>query len=225
MKKTLKTALITCTLVMAMTVACFANPVNDLKDKLIGIGVPSRYVGNVIEYLQVNKITDGQINAVMNKVDQAMRIIGTETDLSKLPVSSKTQLQKLAVEAGNIVGVKVTFGKDSNGVTTLTVLTKSGGVLMSLTTLDVIDIITNFDPEELKEVIQAAGDFSQEATKPGGGDENGNGNDNGNGGSGDFKPGEGGLTDTATGYGNLIVGGTSMMAAGGGMFLCTRKKF
>lgn len=218
MKKTLKTALITSALVMSMTVAAFANPVDDLRDKLIGIGVPSQYIGNVTEYLQVNKVTQGQVDKIMKKIDQAMAIIGTETNLDRLPASAKNKLQQIAVEAGNIVGLKVSFGKDSTGATSVTVLTPAGGTLIALTTLDVIELVTNFDPEELKEVIQEMGDFSQEATKPG---NNGNGNGNG----GNFKPGEGGLTNTATGYGNIILGGTSMMAAGGGMFLFTRKKF
>ena len=229
MKIVLSTALLTLT--MSTTALAYKNPVNDLKQALIEMGIPNNYIGNVVDYLQKIKITDSQADQIMSKVKEAKALIGNTSDLSSLSGEVKSKLQSLAIQAGNIVGLNVKFGKDANGVTTMVVTTPSGGTLLQLTTLEIIDLATDFDIDVIIEAIEEAVEFSNDPNKY---DLDGDGKpDNPNynqdedkkPGNPIFKPeGGGNLNNTATPYGNMMFAGTTMMCMAGGMHVISRKR-
>ena len=216
MKIVLSTALLTLT--MSTTALAYKNPVNDLKQALIEMGIPNNYIGNVVDYLQKIKITDSQADQIMSKVKEAKALIGNTSDLSSLSGEVKSKLQSLAIQAGNIVGLNVKFGKDANGVTTMVVTTPSGGTLLQLTTLEIIDLATDFDIDVIIEAIEEAVEFSNDPNKY---DLDGDGKpDNPN-----YKPeGGGSLNNTATPYGNMMFAGTTMIGMAGGIHVISRKR-
>ncbi len=213
------------TLSMSTTALAYESPVDDLKNVLIEIGIPSNYIGNIVEHLQKIKINKNQADKLMDIVKEAQGIIGNTTNLAELPSSLKAKLQTLAVQAGKIVRLNVKFGKDVNGVTTMVVTTYSGGTLLQLTTLEVIDLVTNFDVDIIAEAIEEAVEFSNDPNKN---DLDGDGKpDKGKPGTGEdgFVPEGGGeLNDTATPYANLMLAGTSMMGMAGGLHYIGRRK-
>lgn len=216
MKIVLSTALLTLT--MSTTALAYKSPVNDLKQALIEMGIPNNYIGNIVDYLQKIKVTDKQADQIMSKVKEAKALIGNTSDLSSLSGDVKSKLQSLAIQAGNIVGLNVKFGKDANGVTTMVVTTPSGGTLLQLTTLEIIDLATDFDIDVIIEAIEEAVEFSNDPNKY---DLDGDGKpDNPN-----YKPEGGGiLNNTATPYGNMMFAGTTMMGMAGGIHVISRKR-
>lgn len=229
MKIVLSTALLTLT--MSTTALAYKSPVNDLKQALIEMGIPNNYIGNIVDYLQKIKVTDKQADQIMSKLKEAKALIGNTRDLSSLSGDVKSKLQSLAIQAGNIVGLNVKFGKDANGVTTMDVITPSGGTLLQLTTLEIIDLATDFDIDVIIEAIEEAVEFSNDPNKY---DLDGDGKpDNPNynqdedkkPGNPIFKPeGGGNLNNTATPYGNMMFAGTTMMCMAGGIHVISRKR-
>ena len=202
MKIVLSTALLTLT--MSTTALAYKSPVNDLKQALIEMGIPNNYIGNIVDYLQKIKVTDKQADQIMSKVKEAKSLIGNTRDLSSLSGDVKSKLQSLAIQAGNIVGLNVKFGKDANGVTTMVVTTPSGGTLLQLTTLEIIDLATDFDIDVIIEAIEEAVEFSNNPN---------------------YKSEGGGiLNNTATPYGNMMFAGTTMMGMAGGIHVISRKR-
>lgn len=218
MNKKIKTLLAASVLTVAMGTTALADntAVTELKQAMIEVGIPSNYIGNVVEYLQTIKITESQKNQAMGYIQEAKNLIGDTKDISKLPASVKSKLQSLAVQAGNVLGMNVKFGKDSNGVTTVVVTTSSGGTLVQLNTKDVISLVTNFDINKVINVLEEAVEFSNDPNK----------NDL----DGDGKPdsyipeGGGTLNSTATPYGNLMIAGTTMMTMAGGIHVLSKKR-
>lgn len=200
------------TLTMGTTALADNNAVADLKQSLISAGVPSNYVGNIVDYLQKVNITQAQANQVKAKINEVKSLIGNQKDLTKLDSATKAKIQSLATEAGNIVGLNVKFGKNSNGATTVVVTTPSGGTLLQLSTTEAIGLVTNFNIDVITNAIDEAVEFSNDSNK----NETGKPN---------YTPeGGGSLNNTATPYGNIMVAGTTMMSMAGGLHVLSKKR-
>lgn len=236
-KIVLSTALLTLT--MSTTALAYKSPVDDLKQALIEMGIPNSYIGNVVDYLQKIKVTDNQMNQIMGKLEEAKELIGDTKSLDLLDSSVKSQLQNLAVQAGNVVGLNVKFGKDSNGATSMVVTTPSGGSLIQLTTVEIIDLVTDFDMDIIVEAIEEAVEFSNDPNKfdldgdgqvdnpsynPDSDDDKENENEEETDSPSYIPEGGGSLNQTATGYGNIMFAGTTMMGMAGGLHVVSRKR-
>ena len=75
------------TLTMGTTALADNNAVADLKQSLISAGVPSNYVGNIVDYLQKVNITQAQANQIKAKINEVKSLIGNQKDLTKLDAS------------------------------------------------------------------------------------------------------------------------------------------
>ena len=217
-KMVLSAAALSLTLVATAVPASHADTVSELKQALISAGVPSSYVGNVVDYLQKVNITQAQANQIKGKINEAKSLIGGATDITKLDASVKTKVQSLVKQAASTIGLNANFGKDSNGKVTIVLTTPSGGTLAVLSSDTAGDIATNFDINTIIDAVDQAVDFSNDPNKN---DLDGDGKpDNPN-----FKPeGGGGLNNTATPYGNLMLAGTTMMGMAGGLHVISKKR-
>lgn len=199
------------TLTMGTTALADNNAVADLKQSLISAGVPSNYVGNIVDYLQTINITQAQANQIKAKINEVKSLIGDQTDLSKLDAATKSKIQSLATQAGKIVGLNVKFGKNSNGATTVVVTTPSGGTLLQLSTTEAIGLVTNFNIDVITNAIEEAVEFSNDSNK--------------NDGETEYTPvGGGSLNNTATPYGNIMVAGATMMSMAGGVHVLSKRR-
>lgn len=206
------------TLSMSTTVLAYESPVNDVKNALIQMGVPSNYIGNIVDHLQRIKVSDKEVDLMMGKINEAKSIIGNTKDLSSLSTANKVKLQSIAVEAAKVVDINVKFGTDSKGVTTVVGTTANGGTVLQLNTLEVINLATNFDMNVVVDAVQEAADFSNDKNKI---DLDGDGKPD----KPEFKPEGGGkLNKTATPFGNMMFAGTSMIGMAGGVHFLARKK-
>lgn len=207
MKKLFKTMVISTLLVLSLATTAFANPVNDIRNELISMGIPTNYVANVVEYLQKTTISDAQYKKAMTYIDSAKSIVGGTKDISKLPASDKAKLQELAVSCGNVLGVSVNFGKNPQGVTVVSVIDPNGGTLLQLSTLEVIDVVTDFNPEVLVDILEEIVEFSNNPEK------------------GDFNAVSGELNKTGLPYGNMMVMGTVLIVFAAGIFVVSKRQF
>ena len=207
MKKIFKSMVISMLLVFTLVTSAFASPINDIRNELISMGVPTNYVANIVEYLQKTNITDAQYNKVMKYMEDAKEIIGDVKDLRSLSSADKSRLQNLAVKAGNVLGVNVQFGKNSQGITTLVVTDSNGGVLLQLTTKEVNALVNNFDATVIVEVFESMAEFSNDPDK------------------GKYDPVSGELNQTAVGYANIMAMGAGLVACAGGVFVYSRRQF
>lgn len=207
MKKILKTLVVSLAMVLTMTVSVFANPANDLKNELLSLGIPSSYVGNIIEYLQKTTISEADYNKAMGYVNEAKAIIGNTKDLGKLSQKDKNILQSLASKAGNALGLKVNFGKNAQGQTTVVVTDSNGATILKMSTADVLELVTNFDISVVVEILESVVEFSNNPDK------------------GEFTPVGGELTGTATTYPTLMLLGALMVVCAGFVALKAKKQF
>lgn len=207
MKKILKTLVVSLAMVLTMTVSVFANPANDLKNELLSLGIPSSYVGNIIEYLQKTTISEADYNKAMGYVNEAKAIIGNTKDLGKLSQKDKNTLQSLASKAGNALGLKVNFGKNAQGKTTVVVTDSNGATILKMSTTDVLELVTNFDISVVVEILESVVEFSNNPDK------------------GEFTPVGGELTGTATTYPALMLLGALMVVGAGFVALKAKKQF
>lgn len=207
MKKIFKSMILSMVLVLTLATNTFANPVNDIRNDLLSLGVPKNYVANIVEYLQKTTITDAQYEKAMTYVNKAKSIIGNESDLSKLSTSQKNELQSLAVSAGKVLGLNVQFSKNSQGVTVVVVTDSKGGTLLQLSTTQVLDLVTNFEMEVIIDVLESIVEFSNNPDK------------------GKYNPTGGELNQTATGYGNMMLLGAALVALAGGVFTYSKRQF
>ena len=207
MKKIFKSMILSTVLVLTLATSAFANPVDDIRSELLSMGVPTNYVATIVEYLQKTTITDKQYEKAMTYINKAKSIIGNEQDLSQLSQSQKSELHNLAMSAGKVLGVNVQFSKNSQGVTVLIITDLKGSTLLELSTLQVIDLVTNFEMEEIIELLESVVEFSNNPDK------------------GKYSPTDGELNQTATGYGNMMLLGAVLVALGGGVFTYSKRQF
>ena len=207
MKKMFRSMMLSMVLVLTLATSAFANPVNDIRNELLSIGVPKNYVANIVEYLQKTTITDVQYEKAMSYVNKAKAIIGNESDLRQLSTSQKNELQSLAISAGKVLGLNVQFSKNSQGKTVVSVTDSKGGTLLQLSTVQVMDLVTNFEMEVIIDVLESVVEFSNNPEK------------------GEYSPTGGELNQTATGYGNMMLLGTALVALAGGVFTYSKRQF
>ena len=207
MKKMFRSMMLSMVLVLTLATSAFANPVNDIRNELLSIGVPKNYVANIVEYLQKTTITDAQYEKAMSYVNKAKAIIGNESDLRQLSTSQKNELQSLAISAGKVLGLNVQFSKNSQGKTVVSVTDSKGGTLLQLSTVQVMDLVTNFEMEVIIDVLESIVEFSNNPEK------------------GEYSPTGGELNQTATGYGNMMLLGAALVALAGGVFTYSKRQF
>ena len=207
MKKLFKTMIMSMLVALTLVTCAFADSASDIRNQLISIGVPSNYVANVVEYLQKTTITDNQYKEVMGNIEKAKSIIGNVKDLRTLSDKDKNKLQQLAINSGKVLGLNVEFSKNSQGITVLVVTDSKGGILVELSTNEVIGLVTNFNSEKVIKTFENMVEFSNNPEK------------------GTYSPVEGELNKTATPYGNIMVLGAVLMACAGGVFVFSRRKF
>ena len=207
MKKMFRSMILSMVLVLTLATSAFANPVNDIRNELLSIGVPTNYVANIVEYLQKTTITDAQYEKAMTYVNQAKAIIGNVSNLGQLSASQKNELQSLAVSAGKVLGLNVQFSKNSQGVTVVSVTDSKGGTLLQLSTTQAMDLVTNFEMEVIIDVLESIVEFSNNPEK------------------GEYSPTGGELNQTATGYGNMMLLGAALVALAGGVFTYSKRQF
>ena len=207
MKKMFRSMMLSMVLVLTLATSAFANPVNDIRNELLSIGVPKNYVANIVEYLQKTTITDAQYEKAMSYVNKAKAIIGNESDLRQLSTSQKNELQSLAISAGKVLGLNVQFSKNSQGKTVVSVTDSKGGTLLQLSTVQVMDLVTNFEMEVIIDLLESVVEFSNNPEK------------------GEYSPTGGELNQTATGYGNMMLLGAALVALAGGVFTYSKRQF
>ena len=195
MKKILKSLVISMIIVCSMTASIFAISPEDVRKQLLSVGVPSSYVGAVVEYLQKTTISQADYNKVVSYIDEAKSIIGDINHISELSDSDKIIIKNLATKAGNTLGLEVTFSKE-DGITTLIITDNNGNNIVKMDTLDVIESVTNFNPSIYVELVETMVEFSNNSEK------------------GEFQPVGGELTQTATPYANKMIVGIIMIIAG-----------
>lgn len=205
MKKITKILFLSVVTMIFTATMVFASPVSDLQAKLIAAGVPSSYVGNVVEYLQKNNITQAQANSINGKIDEVITLIGDTKDLSKLPSDIKIKAQSIANEAASSIGLKVTFSKNAKGETSVAVTDSNSKVIIQASTSDVITLVTNFKADFIKDAVTSMVEFSNNPDK------------------GNFHPVTGELTNTASNYGNTMVFGVALLALAGTVFFKSKK--
>ena len=209
MKRKLKTLVASLAIFATMTASTFAaTPAEEIKSELLSMGVPSSYVGSVVEYLQKIDITESQKNTVLGYINEAKALIGNTTDLGSLSADVKLKLKDLATKAGNTIGLTVKFGKDANGMTQMVVTDANGNTILCMTTADAMAIVKNFDADKITDLFVDMVNFSNSTAN----------------GNGEFTPVGGELNSTATGYAGAMAMGLSLVAGAGGVMHVSRKK-
>ena len=210
MKKVLKVISMTLLMTFMLSKLSFATnltPAQQLQQRLINLGVPNTYIGNVIEYLQKIKITEDQFNSINAKIDEAVSLTNGVTDISIVDEEVKSKIKNLASESASILGLRLTFGKDSKGITTATLSDANGNNILSLNTFNVIDLVQNIDINEIKEIVTIITEFSNNSEKN------------------KFDPISGELNKTGTNVGNVRATGFGLIALSGVVFVTSKRVF
>ena len=176
-----------------------------LQQRLINLGIPNSYRGNIVEYLQKIKINEDQFKSINAKIDEAVALANGATDISIIDEEVKSKIKNLASESASILGLRLTFGKDSKGVTTATILDTNGNNILSLNTFNVIDLVQDIDPNEIKEVVIIITEFSNNPEKN------------------KFDPISGELNKTGTNVGNVMAVGFGLIALSGAIFITSKR--
>lgn len=130
MKKVLKVISMTLLMTFMLSKLSFATNLTPAQQRLINLGIPNTYIGNVIEYLQKIKITEDQFNSINAKIDEAVSLTNGVTDISIVDEEVKSKIKNLASESASILGLRLTFGKDSKGITTATLSDANGNNIL-----------------------------------------------------------------------------------------------
>lgn len=210
MKKILKMMSIILIISLMSTTVVFAEKRQTaqlIQQELLNLGVPNTYVGNIIEYLQKIEISEEQYNRIKNKIDEAKIILNGESDVSKFDEDARSKLKNLASEAASIIGVRVVFGKDSKGVTTVNLLDANNSSILSLDTFNVIYIVENFELNEVNEIIIDMIEFTNNPEKN------------------EFQPIEGEFNNTGINVGYKMALGFGLIMLSGITFVATKKVF
>lgn len=210
MKKALKLMSMTLLMTLMLSTVSFATnltPAQQLQQRLINLGIPNTYIGNIVEYLQKIKINEDQFNTINAKIDEAVALTDGATDISTIDEEVKSKIKNLASESASILGLRLTFGKDSKGVTTATLSDANGNNILSINTFDVIDLVQNIDANEIKEVVRIITEFSNNPEKN------------------KFDPISGELNKTGTNVGNVMATGFALIALSGVVFVGSKRVF
>lgn len=178
-----------------------------IQQELLSLGVPNTYVANIIEYLQKIEISEEQYNRIEKKLDEAKIILNGESDVSNFDEAERNKLKNLASEAASIIGVRVVFGKDSKGVTTVNLLDANNSSIVSLDTFNVVYIVENFELKEVNEIIIDMIEFANNPEKN------------------EFQPIEGEFNNTGINVGYKMALGLGLIMLSGITFAVTKKAF
>ncbi|MGL5383439.1 MAG: hypothetical protein ACRC17_05490 [Culicoidibacterales bacterium] len=207
MKKIISVLALTLALSMGSgIVANAATTVADLTTALQAVGISQTYIANITSYLQSVTITEAQSEQIFANINRVQLLVGNTTDLTTLPGEIKTELQALAIETGNILGLAVSFDK-VNGQPVVVIKTANGAVLISLTAAEVAELLATNTIEQLKNAVITAIKFSNDSAK-----------------NEVFEPVDGELNNTATNYGNQMALGATFLVAGASVAVVSRKK-
>ncbi|MDB8550942.1 hypothetical protein [Turicibacter sanguinis] len=121
-----------------------AATTQDLRDQLVSVGVPAASADNLVTYLSTVKLSKADCTAIENVVKEAYALIGNRTDLTKLSSSEKQQLVALANQAASKLGLVVSYNKVDGGNSVIVTTTK-GETLVSLSSQNLQNLLTNFD--------------------------------------------------------------------------------
>ena len=146
MKKLLAGMMVAALMSGSFGVVAQASSVEELRNELVAIGVPSELANNVVNYLQTIELTEKDAAFVQTKVEAAYALVKDVTDLTTLPTATKNQLVSLANEAAGVLGLTIKYDI-VNGVDTITLVTANGQSLGSLNTLDIVELVQNFGSE------------------------------------------------------------------------------
>ena len=126
MKKLLISMFILVATICSLTVVNAATPNETLKNYVENGVVLNGKSYNITadqrvqmdRFLATNQLTETQVNTVIAKSNEAIALLEKEdtSDLSKIPVSVKTQVVNLAKEAGNTLNVNVKVNFENNTV-------------------------------------------------------------------------------------------------------------
>ncbi|MGL5530931.1 MAG: hypothetical protein ACRDCZ_02935, partial [Culicoidibacterales bacterium] len=165
MKKIISVLALTLALSMGSgIVANAATTVADLTTALQAVGISQTYIANITSYLQSVTITEAQSEQIFANINRVQLLVGNTTDLTTLPGEIKTELQALAIETGNILGLAVSFDK-VNGQPVVVIKTANGAVLISLTAAEVAELLATNTIEQLKNAVITAIKFSNDSAK------------------------------------------------------------
>ena len=210
MKKILKTIVVTLIISIMSSIVVFADGISsaeEIRIRLLELGVPNTYVGNIIEYLQKTEVSEETYKIIKAKIDEAERVLNGDVDISLIDDERKQILQNLATESAAAMGLRVVFGKDSKGVTTVTIIDANNNHIASLDTMHVIEIIRNLDLEKIHETTKEIIKFAIESKKD------------------EFEPIGGDFNNTGTNIGNKIALGLGLIALSGITFIRAKKVF
>ena len=208
MKKVLKVMLITLLMTLMLSTVSFARNLTlaqQLQQRLINLGISNTYIGNLVEYLQKIRINEDQFNSINSKIDEAISLTNGSTDIINIDEEVKSKIKNLASESVSMLGLRLTFGKDSKGVTTATLLDANNNNILSLNTFDVVELVENIDPNEIKEIVRIITEFSNNTEKD------------------KFYPISGELNKTGTNVGNLMTTGFGLIALSGVVFVTSKR--
>ena len=208
MKKVLKVMLITLLITLMLSTVSFARNLTlaqQLQQRLISLGISNTYIGNLVEYLQKIRINEDQFNSINSKIDEAISLTNGSTDIINIDEEVKSKIKNLASESVSMLGLRLTLGKDSKGVTTATLSDANNNNILSLNTFDVVELVENIDPNEIKEIVRIITEFSNNIEKD------------------KFYPISGELNKTGTNVGNLIIAGFGLIALSGAVFVTSKR--
>lgn len=118
--------------------------VEQLRDKLVSLGVPAESANQLLTYLQTIDLSDKDKAEIEALVKEAYAVIGDVTDLTTLSASSKQTLIDLATKASGKVGLTLKYDI-VDGVKTITLTSANGQPVFSLSATDIAEVLTNFD--------------------------------------------------------------------------------
>ncbi|MEQ8196619.1 MAG: hypothetical protein ABRQ27_01180 [Clostridiaceae bacterium] len=137
--KKLFTLLMTIALVASMSVTAFAATKNDIITALKNAGVPSVYVTKAQNYLKTHEVTDAQTATVVAEINHVMDLMKKEntTDLTKLSLSTKTEIMQSIKDAAAALGLTASFDRNASNKYVLTLRDADGNILLQTTAAEV----------------------------------------------------------------------------------------
>ncbi|MBE6050204.1 MAG: hypothetical protein E7214_05940 [Clostridium sp.] len=162
MRKFFKGIVFTLVMSCLMITNAFASVNADqVASDMRSLGIAESYIANMIEYLQCITITSSQESQLQGYVRQAEGVAGGQSNLNLLSAEKKLQLKTIAQNAAAVVGLNVSFGKNSNGLSTLVLSKSNGSILLVLTTENANNVNLNL----ISQIISDAVSFSASTNK------------------------------------------------------------
>jgi hypothetical protein len=127
--KKLLVAVSTAAMCLSFTLAASAASTSDIVNKLQADGASATQVAQAQDFFKSNSgaFTSSQLDTVSSNLDKVESIMKANnvTDPTKLPAAAKTEVKSIVASTAAATGVTAEFGKNTAGVTVLT-LGKNG---------------------------------------------------------------------------------------------------